>query len=112
MLNIEHGHIGPNVGYFYFGITVVILIFTIFFVPETAQLPLEQINDFFLSGGKAWKTSTKRNRAIARANEFDSSKYDTEQEGEKDGTVRPQQTEIEVVARWCSAEHLSTTDLA
>jgi hypothetical protein len=33
-------------------------------VPETARLTLEQIDDYWLSGRKAWKTSTSRNKKI------------------------------------------------
>ena len=35
-----------------------------FLVPETAQLTLEQIDDYWLSGRKAWKTSTSQNKNI------------------------------------------------
>ncbi|KAJ5183827.1 hypothetical protein N7492_001443 [Penicillium capsulatum] len=66
MLNPDYGNMGSNVGYFYFGVTVGILILTFLFVPETTRLTLEQIDDFFLSGKKAWKTSTTKNTAIAR----------------------------------------------
>ena len=41
-----------------------ILIFL--WVPETARLTLEEIDDHFLSGRKAWRTSTGRNKRIAR----------------------------------------------
>jgi sugar porter (SP) family MFS transporter len=70
MLNPKYGNMGANVGYFYFGITVVVLVFVVFFVPETARLSLEQIDDFFLSREKAWKTSTKRNTAIAQGSSY------------------------------------------
>lgn len=33
-------------------------------VPETARLSLEQIDDHFLSGRQAWKTSISRNKRI------------------------------------------------
>lgn len=72
MLNVHYGNMGVNVGYFYFGLTVAVLILTFLFVPETARLTLEQIDDFFLSGSKAWKTSTKKNIAIARGDLSDS----------------------------------------
>ncbi|KAJ5191236.1 mfs monosaccharide transporter protein [Penicillium cinerascens] len=72
MLNVHNGNMGVNVGYFYFGLTVAVLILTFLFVPETARLTLEQIDDFFLSGSKAWKTSTKKNIAFARGDLSDS----------------------------------------
>ncbi|OQD73439.1 hypothetical protein PENDEC_c015G06410 [Penicillium decumbens] len=68
MLNVNYGNMGVNVGYFYFGLTVAVLLLTFLFVPETARLTLEQIDDFFLSGKRAWKTSTKKNIAIAHGN--------------------------------------------
>ncbi|KAJ5134132.1 mfs monosaccharide transporter protein [Penicillium atrosanguineum] len=73
MLNEKYGNMGVNVGYFYFGLTVVVLVLVFFFVPETARLTLEQIDDFFLSGNKAWKTSTKKNIAVAHGNLLGSS---------------------------------------
>lgn len=66
MLNPDYGNMGSNVGYFYFGVTVGVLILTFLFVPETTRLTLEQIDDFFLSRGSAWRTSTAKNTAIAR----------------------------------------------
>jgi SP family sugar:H+ symporter-like MFS transporter len=72
MLNVRYGNMGVNVGYFYFGLTVAVLILVFLFVPETARLTLEQIDDFFLSGRNAWKTSTKTNIAIAQGNLLDS----------------------------------------
>ncbi|KAK5789547.1 hypothetical protein VI817_008670 [Penicillium citrinum] len=66
MLNPEYGNMGPDVGYFYFGITVFFVIMVFFFVPETSRLTLEQIDDYFMSGQKAWKTSTKKNIALVK----------------------------------------------
>ncbi|KAJ5638134.1 hypothetical protein N7490_008013 [Penicillium lividum] len=66
MLNVKYGNMGSDVGYFYFGVTVAVLILVFLFVPETSRLTLEQIDDCFLSGKRAWKTSTKRNIAISR----------------------------------------------
>lgn len=43
---------------------MVVLVFLM--VPETAQLTLEQIDEHFLSGRAAWRTSTKRNKRIAQ----------------------------------------------
>ena len=41
------------------------LVLTFLFVPETARLTLEQIDDYFFSGKPAWTTSTSRNKKIA-----------------------------------------------
>ena len=68
MINPGYGNMGTNVGYFYFGLLVVLLITTIVFVPETARLKLEQIDDYFESGVPAWKTSVKKNEQIAQRN--------------------------------------------
>ena len=65
MLNANYGNMGTNVGYFYFGLTVIIWIIMYFFVPETARLSLEQIDQLFEDGTPAWKTSLKHNKAIA-----------------------------------------------
>ena len=59
---------GTNVGYFYFGLTIMLLALAIIFVPETARLKLEQIDDYFESGVPAWKTSIGRNKKIAERN--------------------------------------------
>jgi MFS transporter, SP family, sugar:H+ symporter len=40
------------------------------FVPETARLSLEQIDDHFLPGKKAWRTSVKRNKTIERGQDL------------------------------------------
>ena len=60
----HYGNMGTNVGYFYFGLTVIMFVLTFVFIPETAGLSLEQIDDFFSSGQKAWKTSTKKNKEL------------------------------------------------
>ncbi|CAI7599448.1 unnamed protein product [Penicillium palitans] len=65
MLDANHGDMGPNVGYFYAGVTAVIWILTFLFMPETAGITLEQIDEGFNSGVKAWKTSLPKNQAIA-----------------------------------------------
>ncbi|KAF3027450.1 hypothetical protein E8E15_009406 [Penicillium rubens] len=65
MLGAAYGDMGPNVGYFYAGVTAVIGILTFLFVPETAGVTLEQIDEGFNSGIKAWKTSLPKNKAIA-----------------------------------------------
>lgn len=48
------------------GVTAIVWILVFLFVPETSQLTLEQIDDHFLSGRKAWRTSTSRNKRIAK----------------------------------------------
>lgn len=68
MISPDYGNMGTNVGYFYFGLTLIILVVVIIFVPETARLKLEQIDDYFETKTPAWKTSTKQNKAVARAN--------------------------------------------
>lgn len=65
MLSASYGDMGTNVGYFYFGITVVVIILTWLFVPETGRLSLEQVDDYFESGTPAWKTSLRKNKATA-----------------------------------------------
>ena len=65
MLNKDYGNMGATVGYFYFGVTIAVLIFVFLSVPETSRLTLEQIDNYFLSGRMAWRTSTGRNKAIA-----------------------------------------------
>ncbi|KAI1850942.1 hypothetical protein JX265_007267 [Neoarthrinium moseri] len=65
MLNAEYGNMGTNVGYFYFAITVVVIILTFLIIPETGRLSLEQIDEHFESGRPAWKTSLMLNKRIA-----------------------------------------------
>ncbi|KAJ3549220.1 hypothetical protein NM208_g601 [Fusarium decemcellulare] len=65
MLNAEYGNMSTNVGYFYFGITIVIIVLTFLFVPETAKLSLEQVDEYFLGGEPAWKTGMAKNKRIA-----------------------------------------------
>ncbi|KAJ5104764.1 hypothetical protein NUU61_002111 [Penicillium alfredii] len=65
MLNPEYGDMGANVGYFYAGVTIVMMILVFLFVPETARLTLEQIDDLFTSEVSAWQTSTAKNRSIS-----------------------------------------------
>lgn len=66
MLSVDYGNMGLTVGYFYAGVSLVMLILVFFFVPETARLTLEQIDEYYVSGRPAWKTSTGRNKKIAR----------------------------------------------
>ena len=65
MINPKAGNMGTNVGYFYFAMCVVGLVSFFFLLPETARLSLEQIDDYFLSGKPAWKTSIKKNKQLA-----------------------------------------------
>ena len=66
MLNVKYGNMGTNVGYFYFGLEFLSLILLFLIVPETARLTLEQIDEHFMSGRKAWRTSLARNKRIER----------------------------------------------
>lgn len=100
MLNAEYGHLSSNVGYFYFGITIFVLVFTFLFVPETARFTLEQIDEFFLSGKRAWRTSTKKNIAIARGDLLDSANFKHEDSGpEKDAKLDTEHREVADVCR-------------
>lgn len=65
MLSAEYGNMGTNVGYFYAGITVVFIVLTFFFLPETGRLSLEQIDEYFLGGEPAWRTSLGRNKRVS-----------------------------------------------
>ncbi|KAJ5631262.1 mfs monosaccharide transporter protein [Penicillium longicatenatum] len=78
MLNAQYGNMGSDVGYFYFGVTIAVLILVFLFVPETSRLTLEQIDDIFQSGRRAWKTSTKRNIAISRSGLLETAKSEHE----------------------------------
>ena len=66
MLNVQYGNMGTNVGYFYFGLEFISFIILYLIVPENARLTLEQIDEYFMSGRKAWKTSLARNKRIAK----------------------------------------------
>lgn len=80
MINPDAGNMGTNVGYFYFGLTVVLLCLVALFVPETARLKLEQIDDHFASGVPAWKTSMGSNKRIAAENILDVAASTTKQQ--------------------------------
>ena len=71
MLNVKYGNMGTNVGYFYGGIDAILFLVAFFIVPETARLTLEQIDDYFVSGPRPWRTSLSRNKQIARGEIFD-----------------------------------------
>lgn len=66
MLNVKYGNMGTNVGYFYFGIEVVVLVVMFLAVPETGRLTLEQVDDIFATSTPAWKTSLKNNKEISK----------------------------------------------
>ena len=65
MINPQYGNMGSNVGYFWSGLGAILIIVTYLYVPETARLTLEQIDDYFVSERRAWRTSLKRNKRIA-----------------------------------------------
>lgn len=65
MLNPSYGDMGTNVGYFYFGVTFAIIVLTTLFVPETGRLSLEQIDEHFVEGVPAWKTSLAKNKRVS-----------------------------------------------
>ncbi|KAJ5223519.1 hypothetical protein N7468_008061 [Penicillium chermesinum] len=67
MLDADHGNMGPNVGYFYAGVTVVIAVLIFFLVPETGCLTLEQIDELWSSRIKPWQTSMTGNRQMVRS---------------------------------------------
>lgn len=71
MLDADYGNMGPSVGYFYAGVTVVITILAFLLVPETALLTLEQINDLFNSGIRPWQTSIAQNKVTSQAKDQD-----------------------------------------
>lgn len=64
MLGADYEGMGPNVGYFYAGVTAVIGILTFLFMPNLAGVTLEQIDEGFNSGIKAWETSLPKNKPI------------------------------------------------
>ena len=66
MLNADYGNMGTNVGYFYFGIELITAIILFLILPENGRLTLEQIDQYFTSGRKPWKTSLARNERIAK----------------------------------------------
>lgn len=71
MINPTAGNMGTNVGYFYFGLDIILFVLFVLYLPETGRLSLEQIDDLFVSARKAWKTSIGRNKRIARGEAFD-----------------------------------------
>lgn len=67
MLSAKYGNMGLNVGYFFAGITTLIWVLVFLFVPETGRMTLEQVDDFFISGKQAWRTSLAVNKKRAAA---------------------------------------------
>ena len=78
MINPTVGNMGTKVGYFYFGLEFFFCITLFFVLPETARLSLEQIDDYFESGPKPWRTSLSRNKKIAKGQVFDISPQEHE----------------------------------
>ena len=64
MINAKYGNMGTNVGYFYFGILIIMCFIAFFIVPETGNLTLEEIDSYYNSGRKPWKTSLKKNKLV------------------------------------------------
>lgn len=64
MINEEYGNMGTNVGYFYFGLTTFYFIFMFLILPETGSLTLEQIDHYYDSREKAWRTSLRKNKKL------------------------------------------------
>ena len=58
------------------GVTIIIWILLFLLVPETSRLTLEQIDDYFASGRRAWRTGIKRNNKISRGEPLDVSEQD------------------------------------
>ena len=88
MLNAQYGNMGLNVAYFHAGeqervrwkldvtkvvpgLTFVMSLLVLLLVPETARLTLEQIDEYYLSGRAAWRTSINRNKKIANGKVVD-----------------------------------------
>ena len=71
MLSVNYGNMGINVGYFFFGLDVILFFVIFLYMPETARITLEQIDDYFACGRRAWKTSLKRNKRIAKGEIYD-----------------------------------------
>ena len=71
MINPAAGNWGTNTAYFYLGTNIVAFLLAFAFLPETARLSLEQLDDYFESGRKAWNTSITRNKKIARGEIYD-----------------------------------------
>ena len=65
MINKKYGNMGTNVGYFYFGLLILGLTITYFVLPETGHLTLEEVDEYYDSGEKPWRTSLKKNKAKA-----------------------------------------------
>ncbi|KAF3393069.1 High-affinity glucose transporter ght1 [Talaromyces pinophilus] len=64
MFNAGYGNMGTSVGYYYFGVSVAVLVLIFLYMPETSVLTLEQIDDYFLSDDPAWRTSLRKNKLL------------------------------------------------
>ena len=60
----EYGNWGTNLGYFYFGLLIIWFTLTYLSLPETGNLTLEQIDDYYSSSIKPWHTSLKKNKKL------------------------------------------------
>lgn len=50
--------IGPLILLIFFGCLVAALFYVFFFIPETAGITLEQVDELYRSGTPAWRSST------------------------------------------------------
>lgn len=64
MFGADYGNMGTSVGYYYFGVSMGVLVLIFLCMPETSFLTLEQVDDYFLSGDVAWKTSHRKNKLL------------------------------------------------
>ncbi|KAK5312839.1 hypothetical protein LTR93_011188 [Exophiala xenobiotica] len=62
MISPSYGNMGLNICYFFFGLSAISMVLMFFFIPETARLTLEQIDEIFFAREKAWKTSLAGNK--------------------------------------------------
>lgn len=62
MINKQYGNMGTNVGYFWAALTLFYFVFMFLILPETGGLTLEQIDRYYTSGTRAWRTSLKKNK--------------------------------------------------
>lgn len=49
LISPEHVNLGPKVGFIFGGCQVVVLVWTIFFIPETKDRTLEEIDEMFMN---------------------------------------------------------------
>ena len=62
MINAEYRNMGTNIGYFYMGMEIAAAIILFLILPETGQLTLEKIDDYFASHTMPWATSLSKNK--------------------------------------------------